>query len=254
MNDWFCIEEIDSGTFAISEYRHWEQPHCYLLIGSTHAILIDTGLGVANIRTIAESITALPILVLTTHVHWDHIGGHQHFQDFAVHEAELNWISVQFPLSPDMVKRSLTLKPCAFPASFHPENYRLFQGIPSRILHDGDTVDFGGRQLKVIHTPGHSPGHCCFYEAARGYLFSGDLIYQGCLDAFYPSTDPVDFMASIDRILPLSITRVLPGHYSLNIPVHLVADISSAFHLLSRQNGLRQGSGLFDFGNFQIHI
>ena len=50
MDNWFTIEQIDRDTFSISEYKHWEETHCYLLCGEKYAILIDTGLGVSNIR------------------------------------------------------------------------------------------------------------------------------------------------------------------------------------------------------------
>ena len=87
MDTWFTVEELDDQTFAISEYRHWEETHCYLLIGRTQAALIDTGLGVSNIREVVDSLTDLTVTVLTTHAHWDHIGGHRYFEDIAVHEA-----------------------------------------------------------------------------------------------------------------------------------------------------------------------
>ena len=43
MKDWFTIDKIDEQTYIISEYRHWEETHCYLLIGSERCLLIDTG-------------------------------------------------------------------------------------------------------------------------------------------------------------------------------------------------------------------
>ena len=83
MDNWFTIEQIDRDTFSISEYKHWEETHCYLLCGEKYAILIDTGLGVSNIRKIVDSLTKLPVMTVTTHVHWDHIGGHKYFDKFA---------------------------------------------------------------------------------------------------------------------------------------------------------------------------
>lgn len=105
-------------TFAISEYKHWEEMHCYLLCGTEKVILIDTGLGVANIKNIVDSLTALLVVVVTTHVHWDHIGGHKYFEDIAVHEAEKDWLSVRIPIPLQAVKRNLTCKPCDFPEGF----------------------------------------------------------------------------------------------------------------------------------------
>ena len=254
MVDWFTVETIDKDTFAISEYKHWEETHCYLLCGTEKAVLIDTGLGVANIKDIVDSLTTLPVVVVTTHVHWDHIGGHKYFENVAVHEAEEDWLSVRFPIPLQAVKRNLMCKPCDFPNDFIIEDYQIFKGISQQILHDGDCLDLGNRKLMVIHTPGHSPGHCCFYEPDRKYLFSGDLIYKGCLDAFYPSTDPQLFWQSVRKIQNLSINRILPGHHQLGIPVDIISRIENGFSRLSDEGKLKQGNGVFDFGDFQIHI
>ena len=118
MNGWFTVERIDTQTFAISEYQHYEETHCYLLCGQNKAALIDTGLGVSNIKCVVNHLTTLPVTVFTTHVHWDHIGGHKHFDRIAVHEAEINWIDGSFPLPLEAVKAQLTKLPCAFPEDF----------------------------------------------------------------------------------------------------------------------------------------
>lgn len=254
MSDWFTVEEIDSQTFAISEYKHWEETHCYLLCGREKAVLIDTGLGVSNIREIADSLTKLPVMAVTTHIHWDHIGGHKYFENIAVHEMEKDWLSVKFPIPLQVVKNNLTKVPCNFPSEFDIDAYRVFQGEPQRILHDGDWLDLGGREIQVIHTPGHSPGHCCFYEPGRKYLYSGDLIYKGCLYAFYPTTDPQLFYHSVKRVQKYKIAKVLPGHHEIEIPVSLINEIEAGFVQLMRNGQLKQGNGLFEFGNFQIQI
>lgn len=254
MENWFTIEEIDAETFAISEYKHWEETHCYLLCGTKRAILIDTGLGVSNIKEVVDSLTSLPVTAITTHVHWDHIGGHRYFENIEVHEAEKEWLSAKFPLPLQMVKRNLMCRPCNFPKDFSIEDYEIFNGTPAKFFHGGDCIELGNRKLTVIHTPGHSPGHCCFYEAAREYLYSGDLIYQGCLDAFYPTTDPQQFFQSVRKIQKLEVSRILPGHHQLCIPTAMIGEIEKGFCQLSSEGKLIQGNGIFDFGNFQIHI
>lgn len=113
--NWFTVERIDADTFAISEEKHWEETHCYLLCGRERALLIDTGLGVANIRTVAEGLTFLPITVAATHAHWDHIGGHKYFAEFAVHEAEKEWLSGSFPLPLEAVKKICSAGVVRFP-------------------------------------------------------------------------------------------------------------------------------------------
>lgn len=254
MNDWFTIERIDQETYAISEYKHYEETHCYLLLGKTKAILIDTGLGVSNIKEIVDSITSLPVQVLTTHVHWDHIGGHKYFKDFAVQEKEVDWIEESFPLSLSLVKQNLTSKPCQFPKEFSLDEYTIFQGTPTTIFHDTDRIELDHRTIEVIHTPGHSPGHTCFYERDKKYLYTGDLVYKGCLDAFYPTTDPKLFYESIQKVKKLDIEKILPGHHTLDVPTDIIGRIDTAFETISMNGKLKQGSGTFDFGDFQIRL
>ena len=224
MDNWFSVSKIDDNTFAINEDKHWEETHCYLLCGVKNALLIDTGLGVANIKKVVDSLTLLPVLVVTTHIHWDHIGGHKYFENIAVHEAEKDWLSIKFPIPLQAVKHNLVCKPCDFPLDFSIDSYQLPKISPQQILHDGDCLDLGERKITVIHTPGHSPGHCCFYEPERKYLYSGDLIYSGCLDAFYPTTDPQLFWQSVKKIQHLDVERVLPAHHQLNIPVNIILE------------------------------
>ena len=254
MDNWFSVSKIDDNTFAINEDKHWEETHCYLLCGVKNALLIDTGLGVANIKKVVDSLTLLPVLVVTTHIHWDHIGGHKYFENIAVHEAEKDWLSIKFPIPLQAVKHNLVCKPCDFPLDFSIDSYQLPKISPQQILHDGDCLDLGERKITVIHTPGHSPGHCCFYEPERKYLYSGDLIYSGCLDAFYPTTDPQLFWQSVKKIQHLDVERVLPAHHQLNIPVNIINRIEKAFSQLAGEGRLEQGNGIFDFADFQIHI
>ena len=155
MSDWFTVEKIDAQTFAISEYKHWEETHCYLLCGRERALLIDTGLGVANIKKIVENLTDLPVMAVVTHAHWDHIGGLRYFDNIAVHEFEKDWLFGHFPLPLQVVKNNLTKFPCDFPTNFNIDNYQIFQGEPQKILHDGDLLDLGNRQIQAVHTPGH---------------------------------------------------------------------------------------------------
>ena len=61
MDKWFTIDQIDEGTYIISEYRHWEETHCYLLNGSSRSLLIDTGLGICNIYDEVMKLTNKPV-------------------------------------------------------------------------------------------------------------------------------------------------------------------------------------------------
>lgn len=74
------------------------------------------------------------------------------------------------------------------------------------------------------------------------------------MDAFYPSTNPILFIRSVEKIKTLDVEKILPAHHQLIISTSLVNDIANAFSELYKANKLKQGSGVFDFGDFQIHI
>ncbi|WP_373788300.1 hypothetical protein [Jeotgalibaca porci] len=94
----------------------------------------------------------------------------------------------------------------------------------------------------------------CLYELERNYLYSGDLIYKGILYAFYPSTDPIEFMKSVQKVLKLDIKKILPAHHLLNVPITLINEIDEGFTEIINSGRLKQGNGIFKFKNFQIYI
>lgn len=252
--EWWTIDQLEPDTYALSEYGHWEETHCYLLLGTERCLLIDTGLGVSDLGAEVRRLTSLPVLAALTHVHWDHIGGCRHFSQIAVHELERGWLSGGLPIPLEAVKQNLTREPVRFPPDFHEEAYEIYQGEPSVILRDGDTISLGNREIQAIHTPGHSPGHLCFYEPARRALYTGDLIYSGCLYAFYPSTDPAAYLESVKKVGKLPAGRIYPGHHKLEIPVALIKEVEDGLEGLSQAGRLRQGEGLISFPHFQIQL
>lgn len=253
MKPWFTIDQIDEKTHIISEYRHWEETHCYLLEGNDRALLIDTGLGICDISEKVKTLTDKPVTAVATHIHWDHIGGHRYYSDFYAHEAELNWLAGEFPLNMQTI-RGMVVDRCELPQGYDVGTYEFFQGTPTRVLHDGDVIDLGGREITALHTPGHSPGHMCFWEAATGYLFTGDLVYKDTLFAYYPSTDPQAYLKSLERIAALPVRRVFPAHHTLGIQPEILARMRDAFRALDAEGKLHHGSGTFDYGDWAVWL
>lgn len=253
MSDWFTVDRIDADTYAISEYRHWEETHCYLLIGKERCLLIDTGLGICNIYDEVRMLTDKPVTAVATHIHWDHIGGHKYFPDFYAHKAELDWLNGKFPLSAETV-RNMVVDRCDLPDGFDVNAYEMFQGMPTKVLNGGEIIDIGNRKIEVLHTAGHSPGHLCFWEKERGYVFTGDLIYKDTLFAYYPSTDPEAYLQSLETIAALPSKRLFPAHHSLDIQPEIAIRMRNAFRELKAQGNLRHGAGSFDFGDWAVWL
>lgn len=253
MRDWFTIDKLDTDTYIISEYRHWEETHCYLLNGNKYSLLLDTGLGICNIYDEVIKLTDKPVIAVATHIHWDHIGGHKYFPDFYAHGEELDWLDGGFPLSIETI-RNMVIDRCDLPENYDVNTYEFFQGTPSRVLRDLDKIDIGGRKIQVIHTPGHSPGHMCFWEEERGYLFTGDLIYKDTLFAYYPSTDPKAYCASLEKVSKLPVKAVFPAHHTLDIKPEIILRMRDALRQLQKEGKLCHGSGTFDYGDWAIWL
>lgn len=253
MNNWFTIDKADKNTYIISEYRHWEETHCYLLNGSQRSLLIDTGLGIGNISEAAAKLTDKPVTAVATHIHWDHIGGHKYYPDFYAHEAELDWLDGGFPQPLETIKGYVTER-CDLPEDFHIDDYRFFQGKPTRVLHGGEHIRLGDRVIEVIHTPGHSPGHMCFWEEKTGYLFNGDLAYRGMLTAWFPSTNPEAYLKSLETVAALPVKKVFPAHHALDIRPEMIIRMRNAFVQLKEKGMLHHGSGTFDYGDWSVWL
>jgi glyoxylase-like metal-dependent hydrolase (beta-lactamase superfamily II) len=85
---------------------------------------------------------------------------------------------------------------------------------PDRLLKDGDVLDVGDLRLQVLHTPGHSPGSICLYEANAGVLFSGDTLFRmGVGRTDFGGGNPEQLAKSLRKLAGLpDATRVYPGH------------------------------------------
>ena len=84
---------------------------------------------------------------------------------------------------------------------------------PERMLDDGDEIAFPGGRLRVLHTPGHESGHCCFYEPERRWLFTGDTILStGTTVIAPPDGDMGAYLDSLARLAALDRAVIFPGH------------------------------------------
>ncbi len=183
------------------------ETNCYVLdAGGGRAVVIDPGADSGRVLARLDKKKLLPAVVLVTHGHADHIGG-------------IAGLRERFPDAKIAIGR-----PDA-PALTSPKiNQSLFIGLnikappADRLLDDGDTVTEGAVTLKVIATPGHTPGGVCFLAADLGgapALFSGDTLFResvGRCDIAGGDWDAL--MASVRRklfALP-DETVVYPGH------------------------------------------
>jgi glyoxylase-like metal-dependent hydrolase (beta-lactamase superfamily II) len=163
-------------------------------------VVIDPGADLEVILKALEGTT--PKYILATHGHIDHVGQVKGLKErlgvpFLVHKEDiflLNdpiWKGFELYVGADL--------PCPEPDDF---------------LEEGMELSFGNIKLKVLHTPGHTPGHCCFYSEEK-LLIAGDLLFRGSVGRWdLPGGNLEDLKKSLRRVvleLPEDV-RVITGH------------------------------------------
>lgn len=215
---WFEVYKPAPGVFAIYEPHQAEETIGYLIVGSKRALQLDTGMGISNIKKVTAELTKLPIIVLNSHTHDDHVGGNWEFDtvygmdtDFTRKNAKGSHSDAQAEITPDQLCGPL-------PRGFDAKGYSTRPWKITAYIHDGDKVDLGGRTIEVIATPGHTPDAISLIDRANGLLFTGDTYYPAPIWLYRPETDLEAYSASIRRLAALGpqVKLVLGAH---NIPV-----------------------------------
>ncbi len=205
-DDYYTWEYLDANTIAIGEPRYYQQNYNYLILGKEKAVLFDSGPGVRDIQPLVRSLTRLPVTVIASHLHYDHIGNHGQFKSVAL----LDTLQIRQQM------QGLTFSPS------HAQHLGLIEGIKrpvfkvSEWLTDGQEINLGGRVLTVLHTPGHTQDSMMLMDKARNQLFAGDFIYEAELFAFLPGSSVVQYYQSAQKLLSLinENTTLLSAHGS----------------------------------------
>lgn len=231
---WFDVEQVAPGVTAIAEPFHAEHVNSFLIEGSERAILLDTGMGVGDLSALVRGLTALPVSVVNSHAHWDHIGANWRFDEIAIHQAEAHWLpqgvsnDELFPwFGPD----SLTRTP---PAPFDRATFAIRPSRPTRLLSGGERLDLGGRRLDLLHAPGHSPGGIVLLDEMNGLLFSTDVAYTDALYAFGEEADWPVYLATMRMLAGLapSLSLVLGSHGSPAMSPGMLAEMLAAMEAI----------------------
>jgi len=228
---WFEVYKPAAGVFAIYEPHQSEEVISYLIVGEKRALLFDTGMGISDIKKITSELTKLPIIVLNSHTHDDHVGGNWQFTNIYGMDTEFTRKNAlgsredaQAEVAPGEICGTL-------PAGFDPKTYSTRPWKITALMHDGDKFDLGGRAIEVIATPGHTPDAITLFDRTNGLLFTGDTYYPAPIWLFRPETDLVAYSASIRRLAALApqVKLVLGAHNILVASPEVLARLVTAF-------------------------
>jgi glyoxylase-like metal-dependent hydrolase (beta-lactamase superfamily II) len=218
-SDWFEVYKVGDDVLAIYEPMQWQEVISYLILGSERALLFDTGMGIARISQLVAELTELPVTVLNSHTHMDHVGGNAEFGSIVAMDTDYTRAR-SLGLANQRVRSEVEdAALCApLPASVTVDSYVSRPFAITEVARDGYTLHLGDRDFEVLHIPGHTPDAIALHEPASGYLWTGDSFYEGPIWLFAEETDLGAYRSSVARMAGLAphLTRVFPAH---NTPV-----------------------------------
>lgn len=252
------IAEILKNIYSIHLNNH---VYSYLIVGEEKAILIDTGWGTADLKEAVASLTALPLLVVNTHGHLDHIYGNYQFAASYSRDEDLLMMHGDFTEE----KRSAIIK--RFGTNLLPKGLTEESWIKAKLnkIVSLNTIQFiaiGGRTVEVVATPGHTAGSVCLLDKKSGALFSGDTVGEGDIMLhFNLSTSLKVYLDSLKQLLQKSekIKCILPSHGKTPVDFALLNKVISAVEKIikkeiagEKQVVFNRNCLLCNFSNFNI--
>jgi len=260
--EWFKVYLVGKNVYAIIEPYNFQEVISYLILGKEKALLFDTGMGLDSISPLIKELTSLPVTVLNSHTHYDHIGGNYEFDNILAMNTDYTRRSAANGWGHEVVKQEVA--PDAFCLKRLPQtdtaNYRIKPFKITQFIGDRYTLDLGGREIKVIAVPGHAPDAIALLDNQSGYLWTGDTFYEGAIWLFADGTDLAAYEKSIETLATIApkLQKVFPSH---NIPIadpRELVETHKAF--IEIKNGTKKGKEngdgtmLFEFGKFSFLI
>ena len=242
-DDWFEVYELPGNVYAIYEDGQWENVISYLIIGEEKALLWDTGMGIGDIKAVADKLTELPYFVLLSHRHRDHIGGMHQFEEVWCYDSEytVEYLTNGLPNEHEEVQSEIAEGMIwkETPEGFDPDTYSIVGKAPSNTVKEGDVIDLGNRKLEVIHTPGHTADSIMLIDEENGILFTGDTFYPDDLYAFSEDSDLEDYAATMrkvaDKIADMDIEWLYTSHLEVVKGAGVLQEIAN--HMEAILNG-----------------
>jgi len=203
------IKQIEKHIWWIRESYHYEDVLSYLIIWEEKALLFDTWMWIYNIKEAVYKITNLPIIVLNSHSHFDHIWWNSLFDEIWIYNNEKikniakNWVDKSI-----ILENYVTEKFIKKPEFFDLKKFKIKWFNYKKVLYDDEEINLKPFKFKVIHTPWHSIDHICIYEENKKFLFAWDLIYKWpiFIDNY------IQFVNSIKKINKLKPKSIFPWH------------------------------------------
>ena len=236
LSPWFEIYKVCEGVFAVLEPNHTEEAISYLILGSQRAMLLDTGMGIANLQAEVEQLTDLPVVVVASHGHYDHIGDNYRYDEVWAFDSDSDVNRIETGKTREAcVEYMASGLYLELPSGFDPGTYEIRPSRVTRRLQHLDVIDLGGRTLTVHHTPGHTQGSICLLDSRDNLLFTGDTFYPGMMFAHFEDSDFAAYRNSIQYLVGLlpQVNHLSPSHNEAFVDKAALVQVKAAFEQIA---------------------
>ena len=194
MSDVYNVKKVREGLTVIEE----ENVRMFLIEGTERALLIDTGNGGGDLKSLVESLTDKPLTVAISHADSDHTSACEQFKEVYMH-----------------------------PSDFALYRRDRHEGVSLLPLYEGDEIDLGGRVLEVVFIPGHTPGSIAFLNGEERYIITGDTVCDGPIYMFGDARSMEAYVTSVEYLIDLQeeYDTIYCSHHSLEQTAEILPEL-----------------------------
>ena len=176
-----------------------------LILGEEKAMLLDTGYGLGHLDKTVAQLTDLPVILVNSHGHLDHVLGNRFFDEAYLHPADFDlYHEHTMQARRQAIVGLQTIQPELFPADFSAADYLAEFKTKIIPINEGDVIDLGGVRLTVYLVPGHTAGGIALVDDRDRLLFSGDAISPHVWMLLEESTSIATYIQSLQKLKNLS--------------------------------------------------
>lgn len=206
---WFTVKEVGKKVWQIDDHK---AANIYVVEGTDSTLVIDTGIGAADLASAVRKLSSKPLIVVNTHGHPDHTGANYQFEKVYIHPADMDAArATNTPENREAMSKTMQ-------QGQKPAENEIYKGevYNTKLMpvHEGNVFRLGGRNVQVMETPGHTPGEICLLDIENKLLFTGDnnntLVWL-----FLPTCKPLhEYLVSLEKQEKRisEFTTIFPGH------------------------------------------
>ena len=258
--DWFEVYKLNNNTYAVYEPNQWQEAISYLLLGTEKAMLVDTLQGIGDLKAVIDQLTDLPVIVMNTHSHYDHVSSNHQFE--TIYGIQMPYTAnnakghknadLRSSMTPETIWKNL-------PDTFSFDTYESKAYEIDKFVKDREIIDLGDREIEIAFIPGHSPDSVILVDKKNRMMMTGDTFYPAPIYVYSDTSSFQDFFLSAQIMFGYrrDVDFLLPGHNETMLSVDYLNELRAAtMRIVNPTTPYEAGTGkrTYSFGDFSVIV